>query len=377
MKFSTAGVGPAIGAALVMAVGIGFGRFAYTALYPHMVQDGVLSLSGGSLTASANYGGYLIGALLAIKAKPASAHRVCLWATAGTALCLAVLALLKATWAIVAVRGVAGVFSAVAMVAASLWLLEHRKHLHGAPLLYAGVGFGIALSAEFVVLAAQLGSDSQGLWLMLGISSLVLGLLAAPVLKAGGEEDFAQVTVTPGGDDSVRQVPLVMIYGLAGFGYIITATYLPLLVKTALPDVDPAHVWAVFGLGAAPSCFLWHWARLQLGTKKSLALNLGVQAFGVVLPVFLPNGAGYLTSALLVGGTFLGTVTIVMPAAQRIASQVRGNLLATVTVIYSIGQILGPLVANNLYQASHDFNGSLWAAGAALMVGACMSLVAL
>lgn len=48
---------PAIDAALIMAIGMGFGRFAFTAIYPHMVEEGVLSLHGGSLAASANYAG--------------------------------------------------------------------------------------------------------------------------------------------------------------------------------------------------------------------------------------------------------------------------------------------------------------------------------
>ena len=45
-----------------------------------------------------------------------------------------------------------------------------------------------------------------------------------------------------------------MVYGLAGFGYIITATYLPLFLSGSLQSVDPVHLWALFGLAAAPSC---------------------------------------------------------------------------------------------------------------------------
>lgn len=377
MTRSPAWMRSAIDAALVMAIGMGFGRFAYTALYPHMVQEGVLSLSGGSMAASANYAGYLVGALLAVKARPVSAHRFCLWAVGGTAACLAMLAVLDATWAIVAVRGVAGIFSAISMVAASLWLLEHRQHLQGAPLLYAGVGVGIALSAELVVLAARLGLESPGLWLMLGVSSLVLGGLSVPGLTTAAAPERPSSSAAPRRGEAVSALPLVTIYGLAGFGYIITATYLPLLVKTALPDVDSAHVWAVFGLGAAPSCFLWHRLHLRLGTRRSLAWNLGIQAFGVVLPILLPGGVGYMASALLVGGTFMGTVTIAMPAAQQAARRARGNLLASMTLTYSIGQIIGPLAATGLHAISHSFQGSLLAAGGALLVGACMSLAAL
>ncbi|SQC41299.1 major facilitator family transporter [Klebsiella pneumoniae] len=34
-----------------------------------------------------------------------------------------------------------------------------------------------------------------------------------------------------------------MVYGLAGFGYIITATYLPLFLSGSLQSVDPVHLW--------------------------------------------------------------------------------------------------------------------------------------
>jgi len=369
------GLRSAIDAALIMAIGMGFGRFAFTAIYPHMVEEQVLSLRGGSLAASANYAGYLLGALLAVRARAHNAHRLCLWAMTGTAVCLAALAVIDSMVLIVAIRGIAGVFSALAMVAASLWLLEHRQQLHRAPLLYAGVGIGIALSAELLVLGTHLGLHSQGLWLLLGGVSLLIGLTAAPGLLTSGKMPAALPPDTTQADSRiVRQLPLVAIYGLAGFGYIITATYLPLLITTALPGLNATHVWALFGLGAAPSCFLWHRVRQRLGVRHALAANLGVQALGVVFPVLAPSTLSYLLSALLVGGTFMGVVTIAMPAAQRVSRQTGKNLIATMTLVYGVGQILGPIVANALFAASQSFNSSLLTAAAALAVAAALSL---
>lgn len=369
------GLRSALDAALIMAIGMGFGRFAFTAIYPHMVQEGLLDLQGGSLAAAANYAGYLLGALLAIRARARNAHRLCLWSTAGTVACLALLAVADATTMIVTLRGVAGVFSALAMVAASLWLLAQRRQMHRAPLLYAGVGVGIALSAELLVVGAHAGLHSQGLWLLLGLVGLVLGLIAAPGLNAGsaaeGAETPAPSSFTP---TVVNPLPLVAIYGLAGFGYIITATYLPLLVKSALPDMNATHVWAVFGLSAAPSCFLWHAWHRRSGTRAALTANLLVQAVGVALPIGWPGAAGYLLSALLVGGSFLGTVTIAMPAAQRIAGLGSGSLMATMTVLYSIGQILGPLAASAIFAVTQTLSLSLVAASIALLIGVVLSL---
>ncbi|PKB20081.1 YbfB/YjiJ family MFS transporter [Janthinobacterium sp. 64] len=365
----------AIAAAVILAIGMGFGRFAFTAIYPHMVAEGILSLRDGSLAASANYAGYLLGAILAMRARAHNAHQLCLWSVAGTALCLGVLALTMPVWLIVTVRGVAGVFSALAMVAASLWLLVQRGHGRGTPLLYAGVGAGIAVSAELLVLASQLGWHSAGMWLLLAGVTALLGLAAAPAIAASGQATLdvpAQVgaiALAP-----VAPWPLVLIYGLAGLGYIVTATYLPVLVGTALPGLNSAHVWAVFGLGAAPSCFLWHRLHERFGTRQVLRLNLLLQALGVALPVLAPSAAGYLLSAILVGGTFVGTVTVAMPAAQRAAVKAGTSMMAVMTVVYGVGQIVGPVLAGSLYAQSHSFNSALLAAAGALLLAIVVSL---
>ncbi|MGE8590193.1 MAG: YbfB/YjiJ family MFS transporter, partial [Alcaligenes sp.] len=176
---------PAIEAAMVMAIGMGFGRFAFTAIYPHMVEENLLSLRDGSLAASANYAGYLLGALLAFRLRARTAHRLCLWASAGTAACLAVLGAVESVAIILAVRGLAGVFSALAIVAASLWLLERQQQMHRAPLLYAGVGLGIALSSELLAAGAGAGLDSKALWLLLGAVSAAMSAAIAPGLLSG------------------------------------------------------------------------------------------------------------------------------------------------------------------------------------------------
>ena len=368
----------AVDAALVMAIGMGFGRFAFTAIYPHMIDEGLISLAEGGWAASVNYAGYLLGALLGMRARAASAHRLCLWAMLGTAFCLAILAVVTSAPLLILVRGIAGVFSALAMIAASLWLLEQRRQPRSAPLLYAGVGLGIAVSAEVLALGTWAGLRSGGLWLLLGIISLLAGLAAARGLLATGTDtvlDSKPIDATPLAP--VQPTPLVALYGLAGFGYIITATYLPTLVRSALPELDPAHVWAVFGLGAAPSCFLWYRLHHRLGTRRALCWNLLLQAAGVILPVFLDNAAGYLLSAILVGATFTGTVTIAMPAAQRIARQTGSSLLARMTLAYGAGQIAGPLVAGALYSPGHGFSLSLAAAAMALGAAGAISVLAL
>ncbi|STZ75664.1 YbfB/YjiJ family MFS transporter [Bergeriella denitrificans] len=364
-----------LAAAAVLAAGMGFGRFAFTALYPHMVAEGSISVQGGSWAASANYAGYLAGALLAVKIPAAQAHRTALLALLSTALCLAALYFPLNLWLLAAVRGLAGVFSALALVGASLWLLAQRGFFSAAPLLYSGVGLGIAFSSEWVAGGISLGFSAAQLWLSLGLAALLLTALLRPALSVQPDRTPAAPPHAPLSAPLAAAWPLVCLYGLAGFGYIITATYLPLLATLALPDWNTAHVWAVFGLGAAPSCFLWHALHRRLGTRAALTANLGIQALGVMLPVWLPDAAGYLLSALLVGATFMGTVTIVMPVAQQAAKQSGTNLVAVLTAAYGIGQIAGPAAADLLYARTHNFNGALSLAAAALLLAALIAAV--
>ncbi len=403
----------ALSGALVLAVGMGFGRFAFTGMYPLMVHDGVINVATGSFAASANYAGYLAGALLASRFPHASASRWCQAAMIVTIACLAALSLHLSPAGIIAIRFVAGVASAIAMVAASVWLFHIVGYHHGAPTLYAGVGAGIALSAELIAGASNSAINSDALWALLAAASLLLSAaawsrLARPSVNQeveqmelvgkrsntahdntiAGTEERAPRRSAPSPQSArssqTAQAPhervlspwmLTAIYGLAGFGYIVTATYLPLLVKQALPELSPVHVWAAFGLAAVPSCFLWHALNHRLGSRKSLVLNFLVQGVGVVIPVLAPSPVTFIASALLVGGSFVGTTTIAMSAARHVAHTVRHNLIGIMTASYGVGQILGPIVASTLFAHTHSFAPSLATAAAALVVAAALSLL--
>ncbi|STW29420.1 putative sugar transport protein [Klebsiella michiganensis] len=64
----------ALAGSVVLIVGMGYGRFAYTGILPLMLNEQLLTLREGNLAASANYAGYLAGALLLAKARPADAR---------------------------------------------------------------------------------------------------------------------------------------------------------------------------------------------------------------------------------------------------------------------------------------------------------------
>lgn len=367
-------IGSAVAAAMVMAVGMGFARFAYTGVYPVMVSEGLLTVHDGTLVASANYAGYLLGALLASRLLTHQAHRWVIVSMVMSVVCLVYIAFAPSPLMIVVTRGIAGVFSALSMIAASLWLLQHKSYQQGAPILFAGVGVGIFVSSEVIALVQSQGITSFGLWIALGLCSAAIAALALSKL----DNTQVHVETESNGDSQSQNIPmgaltLIAAYGLAGFGYIITATYLPMLIGKSLGNMNPIHVWAIFGIGAAPSCYFWHRLHLYYGTRAALCANLVAQAIGVLLPVVVPNAIGYIASALIVGGTFMGTVTIAMPAAKIISHTVNFNLIAIMTSAYGVGQIVGPLLASYLYTVSGTFTSSLAVAAVGLVFAAILT----
>jgi len=115
--------------AAALAVSMGIGRFVYTPILPLMVREAGLSKSFGATLATANYAGYLLGALAGIVApalvRKAGVMRGALLASVAT-LALMPVTHDHAAWFVL--RFVAGGASALVFMFAVSAMLSHLRH---------------------------------------------------------------------------------------------------------------------------------------------------------------------------------------------------------------------------------------------------------
>jgi len=341
-------IAKALAGLAALAVAMGIGRFAFTPVLPMMLQDAGLSIASGGLLASANYVGYLLGALSAmvVKIRPEHAIRGGLLAIAAVTFAMG-WPMPFSAWLVL--RLLAGVASAWVLISVSAWCMEslaryQRPFLNS--LVFAGVGTGIATAGLMCLALIGFDARSPQAWMSMGLLSLAVTFViwrffrtssAAAAAKAGqGRFQWNA--------DALR---LVFCYGVFGFGYIIPATFLPVMAKNALQG-SPLFGWSwpVFGIAAALSTLCVAFLVRRMGNRRVWQLSHFVMAAGVVLPVIMPGLIAVFIAALCVGGTFMVITLAALQEGKRIAGSSATVLIAAMTSAFAAGQIIGPLTVS-------------------------------
>lgn len=382
-----------------LAVAMGIGRFAFTPLLPMMLHDGLLDLPGASWLASANYFGYLVGAVLCtlqpwlwarLRVLPSFAFvtlvRGGLVATGLLTLAMAWPA--PAAWPVL--RFAAGVTSAVVFVYTSGWCMARLARL-GMPalsgMIYMGPGAGIVLSGLAASAMTAWHWRAAAGWLLFGLLAWVLAASVWRTLRGAEERLHA---AAPAAGQAAGRVGgaalappqgraevgwLALAYGLAGFGYIITATFLPVIARTALPGSAWLDMfWPIFGLGVMAGALLV--SRLPHGGDFRLRLmgSYVLQAAGVAASLYSPSLAGFVLGSALLGLPFTAITFFAMHEVRRLRPAQAASFIGLLTAMYGVGQILGPALVALLLRRQPDaaagFTLSLEVAAGALLAGA-------
>ncbi|POF31738.1 YbfB/YjiJ family MFS transporter [Roseibium marinum] len=379
----------AFGGLFSLAAAMGIGRFVYTPILPFMSAGLNLPAEDAGLIASANFLGYLVGAVAAAsKSLPGNPRFWFLGGLLVSALTSAAMATTTALPAFLLIRFAGGAASAFVLVFSTTLVLE-RLNTAGrgdlSALHFAGVGCGIAFSALLVAGLGQTGADWRVLWLASGAATLVFLLIAARLVP--GEPAGSVLAAREIGSDSGTTAPylsggvlrLILAYGLFGFGYVITATFVSVIARTtpALQSTEP-FVWLAVGLCAAPSIYVWNRIAARIGARRAFALACFLEACGVALTAIAAAPVLFLLGAALLGATFMGITALGLIEARHQASPAGPaairRMLAILTVSFGVGQIVGPWFAGQLHDLTGSFQAPSLAAAAVLLVAAVLML---
>lgn len=347
--------------AAALAAAMGIGRFVYTPILPLMTAQAGVTPHTAATLATANYVGYLAGAVAgSVWPRLARSVVACRISLAVLVASLAGMPLATNTFEWTVLRAVAGVASALVFVIAVNNLLEH---LHGRPAHltgwgFGGIGAGIALSAVLVLACGQW----QPAWWSSAALAAVLTALAWTMHPA-------PVAARPAADARNRPrhrafTLLAVSYTLEGVGYIIAGTFLVAAVAQDAPHWLGGATWLVVGLATVPSAALWAALSARWSHSWLLVTALCAQAAGIAIAGVFGGVTAALIGAVLFGGTFIGISTLSLAAARLLRYP---RAVALLTAGYSVGQILGPVVVSPLLREGFR---------PALVVGALVVLAA-
>ncbi|MDB5965477.1 MAG: YbfB/YjiJ family transporter [Polaromonas sp.] len=398
----------ALAGMIALATAMGIGRFAFTPLLPMMLHDGAVDLLGASWLATANYLGYLVGALICTFQPMIWRRFVGLpqvnassWVRAGlvatSLLTLGMSLNLPGIWPLL--RFLAGVASSFVFLFTSGWCLAQLAR-HGASrlggVMYAGPGAGIMLSGLMCSGMVALQWHAAAGWIILGVVAAILTSVVWRVFHLRSEMPLDPVAATaalaasapspspvtravPAGASRVQMLVLALAYGLAGLGYIVTATFLPVIARQALPGSPFLDMfWPMLGLGVMVGALLSTRVPLTGDLRLLLAGCYFIQALSIAISLWSPTLTGFVVGSFVLGIPFTALTFFAMQEVRRLQPDSATSYMGLLTAVYGVGQMAGPpMVAVMLRRTptvEAGFTLSLEIAAGALVLGALIYL---
>ncbi|MDR0219730.1 MAG: MFS transporter [Enterobacteriaceae bacterium] len=336
---------------LALVVAMGIGRFTFTPQVPLMIAESQFTLTQAGIVAAFNYLGYFAGSYDAMRAQRFVEYR--LWAGLWGAVIITLLSsLLDGPVLHSIARFFIGWASGWTLVLVAAWANEALAKLNRPGLsaaVFAGTGIGILISGMLAVGMQSWAMSASQAWLVYGILALLCSLYASRYLPRRGEFQRPQTVagaVTQAFTLTAKIKRLVWSYCLAGFGYILPATFLSQMASERFPgSLFAQFVWPIFGGASVIGIILGILLRHVSTTQVRLAVTLWLQALGILMAEVLPGMSGLIIGALLVGGGFMCVVQLALLHGRELSPHHAQYMAGLLTTAYAVGQLVGPMLS--------------------------------
>ena len=372
---------PALAGFSATAIGIGIGRFSYTALIPALIQQGWTSQAEAGYLGATNLLGYLIGAALA--------DRAVRWLGLANVLRLAmaacILGMAACAWPLSLVwlmgwRLLVGIAGGMLMVSAAptiLPALPPGDRAVASGIIFTGVGAGIAMSA--LVLPLLAGQALAVVWLGLALLMLVLALAGWRGWR------FATTGAAAAPAAQAGRIPrnvvglLLIAYVADAIGFVPHSLFLADYVAREQGQglAAGARYWMLFGLGAALGSAGVGAAAVRFGFARALVGAFVVKTLAVALPLVVGPGAWLGLSAMLVGALTPGTTALLSGrTAELVSAGQQRRVWGWMTTAFSLGQAGAGYAMTALAALWGSYTGLFAIGAAALLLSTVCAVVA-
>jgi sugar phosphate permease len=386
---------------------LGFARFGYTMILPHMKEGLNLTKTQAGNLATGNFVGYLIlaivGGFLAARYGPRVVISLSMLLI-GVAMFLTGLApnlQMALVWRTLTGVGSGG-SNVPVMGLVSAWFGTKRRGL-AAGIAAGGSSVGLAITGPLIprIIDAYGADGWRYSWYYLGAMTVIIAILCFVLLRNRPEEkglvaigleespspppSGAQDRPFDGAQDRASSLQwglvyksgavwhLALIYVMFGFSYIIYATFFAdyLTGEAGFTKEAAGWLWMLAGLVSFVSGFIWGTISDVIGRKYGLALVYLLQGLCFIIFGLWKATPGYYLSVLLFALT-AWSIPAIMAATcgDYLGPRLAPAALGFVTVFFGTGQAIGPTVAGYIGDVTGSYTWAFIIAGLAAFVGA-------
>lgn len=380
-------MGPLIAGILIVFSCLGLARFAFGMILPSMQIELGMNATQAGIVGSANFFGYFIG-LFAVarfytRFGVATLISRALWTQAASMLMMSVAP--HYLWVAVAFI-ITGFFGALANIAVMTYIAQVvPPSIKGRAtgIVLAGVGLAIIVSGAVVpLIEISLPFSWRISWGIFAVLIIGVGLVTQRTLLAFSphhSNHHAHDTLTVRdiftNGPFVRTGFLFFMFGMTAIMYMtffVSAAVTKWQVSTEISGT----FWAVLGVTSLFSGPVFGAISDRIGRYSTLAILFGLQALAhglLALPI--PS------SLLLLSASMFGFSTWAVPSimatlsAELFGPSHTARILSLVTLFFGVGQIIGPLVAGIVTDATGDFGVIFGFSSACLIIASVVSYI--